>query len=555
MDYFTLLNLAKEPFANSPDPDYFFQSQQHLGCLQKLELSLRLRRGLNVVIGDVGTGKTTLCRQLLRRFATDTQVATHLMLDPSCDNSHGFLRTVSSLLVEGEYQPPESATEHELKEGIKQALFRQGVDQEQTVILIIDEGQKLPSFAIETLREFLNYETNEHKLLQIAIFAQREFTETLQEHANFTDRISLYHELAPMNLRDTIAMIQFRLAQASRAETHPMLFTKPALWAIYRATHGYPRKIVNLCHQSMLSVIIQNRTRATWRIVRSCLQRSVGLHNRRRWPSVAAAAMATLIGCMIWLNPMPSLNHLSFGPTTLSGLTTGNFPTGPYTAPHPELLPKDAVQASVEIEAIAPDRDASLQAVATPESVPDRTAAPFRVPYPNPEVVSASPAPAERKLPQVLGQTYIAADETLGKLILQVYGTYTPRHLRKVLEANPQIQNPDQILAGRKIYFPGIPHPMPAQRDPAWRIELASAKTIDDALEFLRRRQANAPACRLLPFWTPNEGLQFSIVLKNRFKNLNDAQQQQARLSDSDIAATRVVKLWQPETVFFANPL
>ena len=60
MDYFSILNLNKEPFSNSPDPDYFFHSQQHVSCLQKLELSLRLRRGLNVVIGEVGTGKTTL---------------------------------------------------------------------------------------------------------------------------------------------------------------------------------------------------------------------------------------------------------------------------------------------------------------------------------------------------------------------------------------------------------------------------------------------------------------------------------------------------------------
>ncbi|MBW2200522.1 MAG: transposase, partial [Deltaproteobacteria bacterium] len=68
MDYFKILNLNREPFSNSPDPEYFFQSRQHLGCLQKVELALRLRRGLNVVIGDIGTGKTTLCRQLIRRF-------------------------------------------------------------------------------------------------------------------------------------------------------------------------------------------------------------------------------------------------------------------------------------------------------------------------------------------------------------------------------------------------------------------------------------------------------------------------------------------------------
>ena len=81
MDYFSILNLNKEPFSNSPDPDYFFHSQQHISCLQKLELSLRLRRGLNVVVGEVGTGKTTLCRQLIRKFSSDDEVETHLRWD------------------------------------------------------------------------------------------------------------------------------------------------------------------------------------------------------------------------------------------------------------------------------------------------------------------------------------------------------------------------------------------------------------------------------------------------------------------------------------------
>ena len=74
MDYFSILNLKQEPFSNSPDPDFFFHSREHQECLQKLELSILLRRGLNVIIGDVGTGKTTLCRQLIRRFAKRDEI-------------------------------------------------------------------------------------------------------------------------------------------------------------------------------------------------------------------------------------------------------------------------------------------------------------------------------------------------------------------------------------------------------------------------------------------------------------------------------------------------
>jgi len=87
MDYFKILNLNREPFSNSPEPDFFYESSQHLGCLQKLEIAVRLRRGLSVVMGNVGTGKTTLCRELLIRFAKSeddrNEVETHLLLDPS----------------------------------------------------------------------------------------------------------------------------------------------------------------------------------------------------------------------------------------------------------------------------------------------------------------------------------------------------------------------------------------------------------------------------------------------------------------------------------------
>ena len=134
MDYYTILNLHKEPFSNSPDPDYFFHSQQHVGCLQKLELSLRLKRGLNVVIGDVGTGKTTLCRQLIRKLRQDDTIETHLILDPYVSTTHEFLLTVTEMLTAE--KPDKSEDDYQLKERIKNALFQKGVDEQKTTMLI-----------------------------------------------------------------------------------------------------------------------------------------------------------------------------------------------------------------------------------------------------------------------------------------------------------------------------------------------------------------------------------------------------------------------------------
>ena len=290
MDYFSILNLKKEPFSNSPDPEFFFHSRQHLDCLQKLELSLLLRRGLNVIIGEVGTGKTTLCRQLIRRFAQKEEIETHLILDPHFLNASEFLATVTKLLV-GK-KPVPGSHDWQIKEHIKQHLFRKGVDQKKTIVLIIDEGQKIPAFCLEILREFLNYETNEYKLLQIVIFAQKEFENTIRKYPNFADRINLYHQLKPLNFSDTRLMIRFRLEKSNNSGRKLNLFTHPALWAIYRLTGGYPRKIINLCHQSILSMIIQNRSKSSYFLVRACARRVFPEESRRKKIIAAGAALA-----------------------------------------------------------------------------------------------------------------------------------------------------------------------------------------------------------------------------------------------------------------------
>src|SRR3990172_7514078 len=279
MEYFKILNLIKEPFSNSPEPEFFFQSVKHVRCLQKLELAIRLRRGLNVVMGRVGTGKTTLCRHLIAQFVEASQdadaVETHLLMDPAFSTPLELLSTVAmSFGITGKRKRPTAAdpalTDWQLKESIKDYLFKKGVDEKKIVVLIIDEGQKMPDFCLEILREFLNYETNENKLLQIVIFAQPEFQQILNRLENFAHRINLLYALEPLNFRETRDMIRFRLTQAGEPGYTPRLFTLPGLLAVYLATSGYPRKIITLCHQAILAIIIQNRSKAGWFLVRSC---------------------------------------------------------------------------------------------------------------------------------------------------------------------------------------------------------------------------------------------------------------------------------------------
>ena len=501
-----MLNLKKEPFSNSPDPELFFQSRQHIGCLQKLEISLRLRRGLNVVIGDVGTGKTTLCRQLVRRLAGDRNMEIHLILDPFFRSPSESLAAVAELF--GNIQCSESSgdsADRHTREAIKQFLFRKGIEENKIVVLLIDEGQKIPDFFMEILREFLNYETNEHKLLQIVIFAQKEFRETLAVHANFADRISLYEVLAPLNFRDMKEMIRFRLKQAGAEEGAQALFTCPALWEIYRVTKGYPRKIINLCHQSLLMMIIQNRSGIRWSLIRVCAGR--GLYGTDSRKNISRQTKNLLIffsgicACLLLMGPGQHRSVTNIGKILQwSGLYAKED-----KEPAAQHSPEDSLNLQKKI----------------------------------------------KNFPEKLGQITVNPGETMGELIRMVYGTASSRILETVMAKNPHIGNPHRISAGTQIVFPFI---VPSEKRIPLRgyfVEICLYSDFESAMDRMRSlaKEKEEPV-RLIPWWSPREKLKFSIVLDECFPDNPSARERLNRMPADSDAKIRSPDTWDRDAVF-----
>jgi general secretion pathway protein A len=548
MDYFSILNLNREPFSNSPDPDYFYHSRQHLDCLQKLELSLHLRRGLNVIIGDVGTGKTTLCRQIIRRFAQRKEMETHLILDPSYKDSRDFLSTVAKLL--SGKKPEADASDWQTKELIKHHLFRKGVDQKKTTVLIIDEGQKIPSFCLELLREFLNYETNEYKLLQIVIFAQKEFEEVVRRHPNFADRINLFHRLKPLDLRDTRMMIRYRLEKSSSTPKKLDLFTLPAIFAIYRATGGFPRKIINLCHQCILTMIIQNKPKVGYGTVQRCALRVFSVGARRRW-RVPAAVMtaAALAGVLVWAWQTDS------GPTFRKPLP----PAAPQAvassdppAAEAPALPATAIAAPAP-PAAAPESHAAAREAAPPPLPPAEPVAVANRPQPATTAAAAATAAAAGP-PDVLGTLNLRRHETISGLIHRIYGTYSNKNFRSIILANPRIEDPDRVEVGLPIQFPAIPTPVVPLNKSAWWVKIAEKDSLQDALDLLRNYPDSAPPARLIPYWNPATGMHFAVILKQVFATPDAAQSQLRLLPGGFAAGGQVLASWGDKNVFFADP-
>ncbi|MGA1839708.1 MAG: ExeA family protein [bacterium] len=254
MDYIKLLNLQSEPFSNSPDPSFFYLSPAYQDCLQNLEISIRLRRGLNLVLGDIGIGKTTLSRALIQQFQSEAErFQFHLILDPSFESEIEFLY---ALIMGFGISRPSNDSLFVYKESIRQFLLDEGLKKERIIVLIVDEGQKLNGVCLELLRDLLNFETNQFKLLQLIIMAQKEFHEKIREKRNLTDRINTFYEIRPLDRNETLDMIQFRLQKAGWTKKRP-LFSSEAIDRIHYYSGGYPRRVITLCHHSLLFMLIR----------------------------------------------------------------------------------------------------------------------------------------------------------------------------------------------------------------------------------------------------------------------------------------------------------
>ena len=279
MSYYTALGLEKEPFSTSPDPAFFFRSSSHMQALARLEIAIRLRRGLSLVLGDVGTGKTTLARTLLAAVPPEDGFIFHIILDPSFDSEYQFLQHLSRLF--GVHGPCKSTLD--CREAIEHHLFQSGVMEGKTTVLIVDEGQKLSLDMLENLRMLLNYETNEFKLLQLVIFAQMELLGRIGRVRNFMDRAAMKYLINPLSEDETAEMIRFRLESAGLVGGQT-LFSPAAIRAIHRFTQGYPRRIALLCHSALESLVMREQSVADEALVASLT------HDESRWAEETAAS-------------------------------------------------------------------------------------------------------------------------------------------------------------------------------------------------------------------------------------------------------------------------
>lgn len=286
MSYYRLLGLEKEPFSTSPDPSLFYQAKDHKAALYRLLISLRLKRGLNLVLGDVGTGKTTLSRRLYQIISEDNAFDFHIILNPVFETERDFLAKLAELFHP--QLPHEGVTPADYLDAIEKTLLEINLKERKTVVILIDEAQKLERPSLEILRTLLNFETNEFKLVQLILMSQLELLPKIVGLKNFWDRIALKYMLNPLGRGEMREMIEFRLKAAGYRGKRP-LFTDDAFDLIHTHSEGYPRRITALCHNLLERIVMDNRDVVTPSVIERVVSDETGILQAAQRAELASA--------------------------------------------------------------------------------------------------------------------------------------------------------------------------------------------------------------------------------------------------------------------------
>jgi type II secretory pathway predicted ATPase ExeA len=292
-DYY---GFVEKPFSLTPDPKFLYRSPSHAGAFALLQYAIRRREGFVVITGDIGTGKTTLCRALLEEIDRTTYTA--LVLNPFLSEDDLLKRILQDFGAVSRDEVKSGAFSRASKQDLIDALydFLLGlVPLKASAVLIIDEAQNLPLSVLEQIRILSNLETDKEKLLQIILVGQLNLQSLLRqpELRQLDQRVSIRYQLEPLDRDGVAGYVAHRLAIAGGSGA--VGFTARALEMVHRLTNGIPRLINLTCDRALLSGFSERTTRITPEmVVHAAESLDVQPVSRRRfaWPARRVSMVA-----------------------------------------------------------------------------------------------------------------------------------------------------------------------------------------------------------------------------------------------------------------------
>ena len=276
--YQEYFGLNDYPFSLTPNTKFYANLPVHHQCLQMALAALKLGEGLVKITGEVGTGKTLLCRQLLASLPQD-RFYTAFIPNPYLSPSELRLSLAQELGLEVNRHQPEKMLLETLYMRLQELAM-----QNLSVVLVVDEAQAMQVETLEALRLLTNLETEESKLMQIMLFGQPELDVRLNQYnmRQLKQRITFSGYLRPLNFEETQQYVHFRLSQAGY--NGDLVFSPEAVRVIYRNTGGIPRLINIICHKSlMLAYGANTRTVTRKLVIRAVVDTDVSRSGALTW--------------------------------------------------------------------------------------------------------------------------------------------------------------------------------------------------------------------------------------------------------------------------------
>jgi len=271
--------LREAPFSITPDTDFFFAHEGAQASLNMLLVALRSGEGFLKVVGELGCGKTVLCRQLLKTLQGECLTA--YIPNPNMGPDELLL----ALAVELKLPLGSPPQRHQIMAALNQCLLEQAA-QGRRVVVCIDEAQAIPVRTVESLRLLSNLETEKRKLLQLVLLGQPDLDDKLArpEIRQLLQRITFSEYLGPMQAQRVSGYLAHRLQHAALSpSTDSDVFTPAAARAIAKASGGVPRLINILAHKCLMLAFGEDRHRVSAAHVRLAVRDTPGVQARKPW--------------------------------------------------------------------------------------------------------------------------------------------------------------------------------------------------------------------------------------------------------------------------------
>lgn len=289
--YKRYFGLKEKPFRIAPTTRYLYLSDPHREALVHLLYGINGEGCIILLTGEVGAGKTMICRSLIERLPKTTDIA--LILNPNLTITELLQTICEELHIAVDGDAPSAKT---YIDRLNRHLLEAHAKGRNTA-LIIDEAQDLDMEILEQLRLLTNLETDTQKLLQIVLIGQPELLKTLGDpkYAQINQRITTRYHLKPLRPKDVTPYILHRIAMAG-GEGYCRIFSRQALRYVIKTTQGVPRRINLLCDRALLGAYAENKDRVDLKIVQNAAREISGGPDRHRWmPGKTALAMAVLL--------------------------------------------------------------------------------------------------------------------------------------------------------------------------------------------------------------------------------------------------------------------